>query len=692
MYHQINDKINSIYFYYIIVFKSTKNSENISPLQFKSQYDVIENNSMHMLDKDLINVIPAIKYALHLPRFCFDVIDCPEEIMLKWNGNSHNILLIPDSQIEKIEHYFCCVQSYPTLFIVADNCDSDAIKTCKKYKPTLETCKVSELTDSLLNTHWNILSQIVQQMGEVSSTLSIQHSFLSDNIFPALPLLFYANQVGGHDIIIKELMKPDCQIEKVCIEWTCKYSMMLDTWSYFISNNIDRSTITEKQYIEVSERNKKFSSSVIASFPGQSKVLKKNHISTNGYSSVDNQIISIMCVHKAIEKNGIYINLPIIQDDAFRLLNELESHCIDSRKYNNKYIWNTIMKIGMILSKNLNDYQIFALKYSKDITFFSDFPIGLAILPNDEVPLLCYKSITYRPLTPLTRQLEFELRPNRRIILKSKITIAFAQCINDNDEIYGHSEYVYNFLKSHSNCFTVNHAKITTIKEMIEFINQNKDADIMYISAHGWYQKEQNIAGIEIGKDFWMANDNLVFPPVVILSACNVSPRGRGAVCIADLLIQNGTVAVLGTFIPINVIRNNILMVRLFTYIIEILEKRRKTQNLSQLWNFIVFSNAIHEIMKQSKGLEKWMYEKIAPNKTRLHEFELERCVGKLRPNHIYSDTISIIKEMLDDNGLSGKYDSILNSKDFFPESFFYQWIGSPDSIIIDNGEQGIKL
>lgn len=61
---------------------------------------------MHMLDKDLINVIPAIKYALHLPRFCFDVIDCPEEIMLKWNGNSHNILLIPDSQIEKIEHYF----------------------------------------------------------------------------------------------------------------------------------------------------------------------------------------------------------------------------------------------------------------------------------------------------------------------------------------------------------------------------------------------------------------------------------------------------------------------------------------------------------------------------------------------------------------------------------------------------------
>lgn len=49
------------------------------------------------------------------------------------------------------------------------------------------------------------------------------------------------------------------------------------------------------------------------------------------------------------------------------------------------------------------------LKRAKDITIFSDFPIGLAILENDEVPLQCYKNISYRPLTPLTRQLQLEL-------------------------------------------------------------------------------------------------------------------------------------------------------------------------------------------------------------------------------------------------------------------------------------------
>ena len=301
--------------------------------------------------------------------------------------------------------------------------------------------------------------------------------------------------------------------------------------------------------------------------------------------------------------------------------------------------------------------------------------------------MLCYKSITYRPLTPLTRQLQFELLPKRSITLKKKFKIAFAQCIDNDDKIFDYSEYVYGFIQNQPDCFTINHATIKTVEEMIGFVNRNRDADILYISAHGWYKKDQNIAGIAIGSDIWMANENLVFPPVVILSACHVSPRGRGTVCISDLIMRNGAIAVLGTSIPVDVIRNDILMVRLFTYMVEIFEKRRESQDLSQLWNHIVFTNAIHEIMKQSKGLEKWMYEEIAPNKTRLHEFELERCVGRLRPNYIYSDTIAIIKEMLDDDGLHGKYDSIFNNKDFFPESFFYQWIGSPDSIMIDNTE-----
>lgn len=134
----------------------------------------------------------------------------------------------------------------------------------------------------------------------------------------------------------------------------------------------------------------------------------------------------------------------------------------------------------------------------------------------------------------------------RSITLKKKFKIAFAQCIDNDDKIFDYSEYVYGFIQNRPDCFTINHATIKTVEEMIGFVNRNRDADILYISAHGWYKKDQNIAGIAIGSDIWMANENLVFPPVVILSACHVSPRGRGAVCISDLIMRNGAIAVLG--------------------------------------------------------------------------------------------------------------------------------------------------
>lgn len=78
------------------------------------------------------------------------------------------------------------------------------------------------------------------------------------------------------------------------------------------------------------------------------------------------------------------------------------------------------------------------LKRAKDITIFSDFPIGLAILENDEVPLQCYKSISYRPLTPLTRQLPVELL-KKPSLFRKKCKVAIAECIINNDE----NKYVY---------------------------------------------------------------------------------------------------------------------------------------------------------------------------------------------------------------------------------------------------------
>ena len=71
--------------------------------------------------------------------------------------------------------------------------------------------------------------------------------------------------------------------------------------------------------------------------------------------------------------------------------------------------------------------------------------------------------------------------------------------------------------------------------------------------------------------------------------------------------------------------------------------------------------------------------------KIRMKEFQLERSRGKLHPMTIYSDTIKIIEEMLKEEGMEGKFRDILYKKDFFPESFFYQFIGYPENIFLYN-------
>lgn len=63
----------------------------------------------------------------------------------------------------------------------------------------------------------------------------------------------------------------------------------------------------------------------------------------------------------------------------------------------------------------------------------------------------------------------------------------------------------------------------------------------------------------------------------------------------------------------------------------------------------------------------------------------MKRCLGKLHGSSMYRDTITIVKEMLHDEDMDGKFDDILSQDDYFPESFFYQWIGFPENVFLYN-------
>lgn len=678
------------YFTYFVVFKSNDNGFSGPIVLFKNLESAQKNNNgtMHLLDDDLNGTLGAIEYIMHLPRNEFDVYDLDEELMASSYDTPHQIVIVPDYVLinQKIDNIA------PTMFILTEDCSKDIKNNCEKRNPLLGTYYIHELSQELIKKQWEKiwLSKRTNDF-EVEAVKDINiHFRLEGEKLKALPALYISRQFGETNDLLSEIFNCS-EIEKKCIDIQWKNISHLNTLILMKKKGITcwDDKADKVYHDEIVKQMYKFDISVVITFPGIPKLQKKYGLSASILSENEKQAIRIMGVHRAIARGGILMELPCAKEELYKKYGELEQRCKNGT--NNKYIWKTFSDLGKLLGSCFNSFQIEVLKRAKDITIFSDFPIGLAILENDEVPLQCYKSISYRPLTPLTRQLQLELLKKNQVYLGKKCKVAIAECIINNDEnkyVYLMSDLVRSTLidmEKKYEGFSVAYQQTYSVESILEFIKNNQDADILYISAHGYYNIKQNMAGIMVGEEFWMASEDIKVPPIVILSACHSSPRGMGAVNIADMFIRNGAISVLGTFIPVNAHRNLILMTRLFTYIVEAQHKSRQYKTLSDAWCGVVATNAIHELMSESKSFNKWMHDTNSKGKPRIIEFQLERCVGKLRSTHIYSDTIKIIKEMLAEEGMEGKFGNILNTQDFFPESFFYQFIGYPEKIFLYN-------
>lgn len=447
----------------------------------------------------------------------------------------------------------------------------------------------------------------------------------------------------------------------------------------------------KKMYVEGMENAEKTTRvNVVITMPG----VPRRQITYGGLASEvpndEKKVIRLLGVHRAIAKKALLIELPMVEKELFEKLNELEINCIQGT--NNKYVHKILRDIGKMLERKFTKAQLWAINWSKHITVFSDFPIGLAIIGNANTSLQCYKEISYRPLSPLTRCFQNEMVKHKQLFYGAQCKIAFAECVlNDeqNQGIRACSDAIVNVLKGLSKGnkkLQVSYGETLTISDLKKFIADNMDADILHISGHGYYDRRSNMAGLMVGNEFWMADGNdYTVPPVVVLSACHVSPRGSGTVNVADMFIRAGAEAVLGTFIPIDAKRNTVLISRLYTYIAEAQKGSEQYKTLSEAWSGVVATNAIHEMAETSKKFSEWIWGINSKGKRRMIDFTMERSVGRLHGSTMYADTILIVKEMLHEEGLDGKFDDVLNQENYFPESFFYQWVGVPENIFLYN-------
>lgn len=684
-YEEKDMNIDDPYFYYVVVFH-LEGSTTQEPII----HERLPKENMHLLDTSVSDILPAIEFIMHLPRHIYDYYDLDEEFINSQYDTPHMIYLLPDSALRD---FFTMFPVHPHIIIVSDFCSQETISFAARLEPLISPIRMKKLYDKTLRYYWTVLQPNNTDGYELLNNLDY-HFLLKDQQLIALSGLFQSRQFDDVSFYLQEVFNSQ-NIESVIFKKQWEYMCRVNAYLYMKRNysmsDYDNASKFQKLYLESCEHVKYTTDlSLIITMPGVPKEQIKYGISASYVTRDELRAIRIIGVHKAVSRKGVLIELERVSIETFSLLSNIEKECIDGT--NNKHIWQSLKKLGKQLGSAFSNEQIEYIKRAKDITVFSDFPIGLAILGEDELPLHCYKAISYRPLSPLTRQLQIELKKTSEYYLGKgkRIKILFAECIKDdveNNLIFKYSETVFDAIKNiiNNDDFQIIYRRTNNIDNMLDFIECNTDADILYISAHGHYNKHRNCAGIMVGDEFWMADQNIRVPPLVILSACHTSPRGIGAVNIADLFVRNGAIAVLSTFIPVNAQRNMIIMTRLFTYISEAQKGSDQYKTLSDLWNGIVITNALHEILSESKRLKTWMHQIGKNGIPRTVDFQLNRSVGRLRNTHSYSDTIIIIKEMLKEEGLEGKYSNILDQFDCFPESFFYQFIGSPENIFLYN-------
>lgn len=673
------------YYRYIVLFEG--DTDEVEPILRVSDLNELKRenrNHMHLFDELLIPTLPAIEYCLHLPRWEMDTYDTPIELLDVVSDVAHDIIIMPMKK-------FFMTPLEATLIICTEGCEQKNVEKCVvNSKSELGVVSVKELTNELLVKQWKLLFQNREKKEAVElSDIDLQFILNGDTQL-ALPALNTARQYSSLSDLYCKIFNTT-NIHQTCAEILWNQRVHHNGLMYcdgMQGADEDQFKIKYAEGMEKAKKNTKID--VVITMPGIPARQMKYGGLERFVPENEKRAIRAVGLHRAIAKDALLIELPQVHEELYRKLDELEINCKQHNAPNNKYVKKILKDMGKIIEKNLSKEQLWAINWADHITVFSDFPIGLAILSDADTSLHCYKNVSYRALSPLTRCMQIEMMKRPLLHLGGKCKVVFAECVPDdyqNSLVRSYSKGLRESLEKISKNtpnMSVVYRETLSITALKEFIADNMDADILHISAHGNYDRRYNMAGLMIGNEFWMADENDFFvPPIVVLSACHVSPRGGGTVNVADLFMRAGAMAVLGSFIPISARRNMFLLNRLYIYIAEAQKGNLMYETILEAWAGVVCTNAILEIQEESRIFSEWLMGINKDGISRFHDFALKRSVGKLHSRTMYADTIEIIKDMLFEDGLEGKFDNILNKEDYFPESFFYQWMGYPENVYL---------
>lgn len=678
---------------YVVLFSSdSPSTDNYKPIVEIKDLDLLLSNTLagsYGLDPDIIAVIPALLYCLCLPRNRFDFLSVPLSTIKAWQDLDlpQHIILIPIPYPSDVG--LRVDPTAPTILFYPDEIQ-DAAEEFSKGIPTLiDMSPISSLDQDLLRVHWLKLRTLFQTR---ATKLDNVPPLLSENrLRPCILPTFLLMRQFADTKTLNRLSS--IQSKETALGYSLETQAVLSVARVF--RNEGRASPTEAQFNRaVSAEANKFTCPVTVCMPGTSprssiRLLEKTgKTRVNEFTSIEVQelVFSFVATHRAIARSGCAIFTRDLDGEVFGSLAQLEQMWRDARLLKPAKIAHIMNTITKHVKSALDEGEEVSILHGRSLTVFSEFPIGLATLGTDTSPLTCRMPVAYRPLVPLTRTLQFELSSPAIRYVGDQLRVLILECIPRTDPVGRLSRVGWECAKesvSEDKQITWLHVEVTSLDELKKAISVNR-ADILVISAHGHYNRQSNYAGFVCGSDIVVGQDLGDLPPVVVLSSCQIWLRGSGAISVADILVRQGALAIIGTLIPIDVRKNALLMTRFFINVAAALRGEMPLRTIQDAWHFVTTSNAVNDILEGNRKLKEWSHKGDLET-TVLYEFEQKRSIGRLRRAHIYRDSEQVLLEIARQRGIEETFQSWMKSPGYVPESAFYPVIGWPERIILND-------
>lgn len=658
-----------------------------------------ESTVPHGLAKTVAAALPGLWYCLHLPASLADFVDV--DIWKLKAAQSlrldHNILLVPiDCFDEDLDRHL--QRHHLVVTVCPDELLDEARQRASALGFVLPTTPYSQLSDATLTAQWkaiheHFIPELPKLAGEVSLTRRLDLAPLT------LPHRRLARQMGWPTA---ELDAQDMSVSKAFTQ-VFHGQTRLAALARLEREGASPSAAARRFLQTAREEADRLQVPVALGLPGtapayariayDSEVRRRsgpqpavNPADTWSVAlherpdhMVERAAIEFAVTHEAVASSGLGLMLPSVPPDAFVILAELERHFLTP--HSGAAVRRLLTRLNDAAQPLWIKELAAAIQRATHLTVFSNFPLGLLTMPGDSAPLCARLPVAYRPLEPLTRTVQHQVFAPPSISLNHTIKVLVAECIPLSDLVGQVSRDGWRIARENvapeAATLTIVQAETLTLEALQQSAAEHRP-DILVISAHG--TMVGNMAALVIGDAPHLDLGLDRMPPVVMLSACHVAPRGSGAVAITDLLLREGALAVLGTQIPVEVTRNATLMIRFMVYLAEEIAKPGQFATILDLWHHVQKSNAVNDILDGSPSLRAWATSTTINGHSVIREFS-SRASGRLRLPHVYEDTERVLGEIADEQGQGKRVRNWFRRPGYVPESLFYVFAGRPDRI-----------